>query len=87
MNTKWILAIIIIIIGALLVNSAAGGIFGDDEDDSIYQVSLLQSFMHGEYEGFVSVGDLKSHGDIGLGTFDGANGEMIFLDGVVYQAD
>lgn len=88
MNKKWIIAIIMIVVGALLINGVSGGLFdSDDEDDSIYQVSLLQSFMHGEYEGFVSVEDLKKHGNIGLGTFDGANGEMIFLDGVVYQAD
>ena len=56
------------------------------KDDAIHQVSLMQSFMHGEYDGVISVGELKSLGDTGLGTFDGANGEMIVLDGVVYQA-
>lgn len=75
---------IVILAGALIIGATSG--FGN-EDDELYQVSLLQSFMHGEYDGFVSVKDLKTHGDTGLGTFDGANGEMIFLDGVVYQAD
>ncbi|WP_295622046.1 acetolactate decarboxylase [uncultured Methanobrevibacter sp.] len=79
-----LLIVILILAGALIVGATSG--FGND-DDELYQVSLLQSFMHGEYDGFVSVKDLKSHGDTGLGTFDGANGEMIFLDGVVYQAD
>ena len=85
MNKKWIIAIILLILAALLIFSAANGL--SNKDDEIYQVSLLQSFMHGEYEGFVTVGDLKAHGDTGLGTFNGANGEMIFIDGVVYQAD
>ena len=82
MNKKWIIGLIILILlifGIFAVN-------GSDEDDEIYQVSLLQSFMHGEYEGFVTVGNLKSHGDIGLGTFNNVDGEMIVLDGVVYQA-
>ena len=52
----------------------------------MHQVSTIQTFMQGAYEGIVSVGELKYNGDTGIGTFDGANGEMIFLDGVVYQA-
>ena len=34
----------------------------------------------------ITAGELKTHGDTGIGTFDGLNGEMIVLDGVVYQA-
>ena len=30
--------------------------------------------------------DLKQYGDTGIGTFQGVNGEMIFLDGIVYRA-
>lgn len=56
------------------------------KDDSIHQVSIMQAFMHGEYEGVISVGDLKLNGDTGLGTFEGVDGEMIVLDGVVYKA-
>lgn len=55
-------------------------------DDTLHQVSTLQAFMHGEYDGVLSVGDLKLNGDTGIGTFEGADGEMIVLDGVVYQA-
>ena len=54
--------------------------------ESIYQVALLQSLAQGYFDGSITVGDLKSHGDTGIGTFDGLNGEMIVLDGVVYQA-
>lgn len=56
------------------------------KDDSIHQVSIMQAFMHGEYDGVISVGDLKLNGDTGLGTFEGVDGEMIVLDGVVYKA-
>lgn len=51
----------------------------------IYQVALLQSLTLGQYDGFVNVGALKKHGDTGIGTFDGMDGELIMLDGVVYQ--
>lgn len=54
--------------------------------ESIYQVALLQSLAQGYFDGSLTVGDLKTHGDTGIGTFDGLNGEMIVLDGVVYQA-
>ncbi len=54
--------------------------------ESIYQVALLQSLAQGYFDGSMSVADLKTHGDTGIGTFDGLNGEMIVLDGVVYQA-
>ena len=54
--------------------------------DSVYQVALLQSLAQGHFDGIVTVGALKEHGDTGIGTFDGLNGEMIVLDGVVYQA-
>lgn len=55
-------------------------------EDNIYQVSLLNALLQGEYDGFISVGTLKDHGDTGIGTFDTLDGEMIFLDGEVYKA-
>ena len=55
-------------------------------DGAVYQAALLQSLAKGHLEGFITVGELKKHGDTGIGTFDGLNGEMIVLDGVVYQA-
>jgi acetolactate decarboxylase len=54
--------------------------------ESIYQVALLQSLTQGYYDGIIKVSELKEHGDIGIGTFEGVNGEMIVLDGKVYQA-
>ncbi len=69
-------------------------VFGEEERDSaesrinnsIYQVALLQSLMQGEYDGIINVEKLVQYGDIGIGTFEGVNGEMIVLDGVAYQA-
>ena len=56
------------------------------DGDTLYQVALLQSLVQGYYDGIISVGELKRHGDTGIGTFEGVNGEMIVLDGTVYQA-
>ena len=58
----------------------------DGRRDVIYQVSLLQSLLNGDYYGSVTVGELKQHGDTGIGTFNRLNGELIMLDGEVYRA-
>lgn len=57
------------------------------EKNILYQVSLLQALTLGHYEGVLPVGEIRKHGDFGLGTFHGLDGEMIFLDGVLYRAD
>lgn len=41
--------------------------------ESIYQVALLQSLAQGYFDGIMTVGELKTHGDTGIGTFDGLN--------------
>jgi len=53
--------------------------------DTLYQVSTLQALMAGDYDGVVTIRDLKRHGDLGLGTFDGLDGEMVVCDGRVWQ--
>ena len=52
----------------------------------IFQVSLLQGLASGDYFGSVATGELKKHGDTGIGTFNRLNGELIMLDGKVYRA-
>ena len=58
----------------------------ENDRETIYQVALLQSLTQGYYDGIIKVSELKEHGDIGIVTFEGVNGEMIVLDGKVYQA-
>jgi acetolactate decarboxylase len=53
--------------------------------DTVYQVSTIDALVQGLYDGQISIRDLKSHGDFGLGTFHALDGEMVFLDGRVYQ--
>lgn len=52
----------------------------------LYQVSLLQGLTYGDYHGSVRLGEVKQHGDTGIGTFDRLNGELIMLDGEIYRA-
>ncbi len=52
----------------------------------LWQAATLDGLMAGAYEGFVPLSDLPRHGNLGLGTFDALDGEMILLDGKVWQA-
>jgi len=51
----------------------------------IYHYSVLKALDNGVLEGSMKVSDLLEHGDHGLGTFNGLNGEMIVLDHKVYR--
>ena len=53
----------------------------------MFQVSTLQALALGYSRAVMSVGELMRHGDIGLGTFEDVNGEMIVVDGHCYRAD
>jgi acetolactate decarboxylase len=55
------------------------------DPECLYQVSTLPALSTGEFEGTVSSGWLGRLGDIGMGTFEGLNGEMIILNGVLYR--
>ncbi len=56
------------------------------EDAVFFQHSLFSALADGVYDGTIAVAQLKEKGDFGLGTFDRLDGEMIMLDGIVYQA-
>ena len=51
-----------------------------------FQTSTLEALLDGAYDGDLTVGELRRHGDLGLGTFDALDGEMIVLDGEVWRA-
>ena len=53
--------------------------------DTVFQVSTLGALQEGVYDGALSIKDLKSQGNIGIGTFDGLEGELVLLDGQCYQ--
>ncbi len=58
----------------------------DLDHDAVFQVSTSGAIFDGVFEGFVTIADLRRHGDFGIGTFDAIDGEMIMLDGHCYQA-
>jgi acetolactate decarboxylase len=52
---------------------------------TLFQVSTTGALVQGVYRGAMTLGTLKEHGDFGLGTFDGLDGEMVAFDGDFYQ--
>lgn len=55
------------------------------EHATLFQVSTAGALVEGLYHGEVTIGELREHGDFGLGTFDSLDGEMVVLDGHFYQ--
>ena len=48
---------------------------------TLFQVSTAGALVAGVYEGVVTAAELSGHGDLGLGTFAGLDGEMVLVDG------
>ncbi|MCK1203233.1 acetolactate decarboxylase [Streptococcus uberis] len=52
----------------------------------LFQHNTLASLMAGLYKGTLPLEKLLEHGDLGIGTLDGIDGELIICDGKAYQA-
>jgi acetolactate decarboxylase len=57
------------------------------EPHVLFQASTIGALLEGAYEGDLTLAELAEHGDLGLGTLNGLDGEMIALDGRFYRAD
>lgn len=53
--------------------------------DTLYQVSTIGALNVGVFDGVVEYSTLKQHGDCGIGSFTGLDGEMVAVDGRFYQ--
>jgi acetolactate decarboxylase len=52
----------------------------------MYQISTSTALVEDVYAGSIPSLTLLENGDFGLGTFEGLDGEMVILDGEIYQA-
>jgi acetolactate decarboxylase len=71
-------------VSILAVFLLVGTVHAQDRD-VLYQLSSMAALKAGVYDGFRTYADVKQHGDFGIGTFEAINGEMIAVDGTVYQ--
>jgi len=53
--------------------------------NTVYQTSCIDALLAGVYDGDQTLEEVRAHGDLGLGTFQHLDGEMILLDGDFYQ--
>jgi len=54
--------------------------------DTIFQHGTLGLLVPGLFDGTITAGELLQHGDTGIGTLNGLDGEVIIVDGHAYQA-
>jgi acetolactate decarboxylase len=57
------------------------------ESHVLFQASTIGALLDGAFEGDLSFGELAERGDLGLGTLNRLDGEMIALDGEFFRAD
>lgn len=57
----------------------------NDPTDRLYLCAPVNAIVEGIYEERIPFTEIKRHGDFGLGTFDHLDGEMIMLDGRIFQ--
>ena len=55
------------------------------QTDVLYQSSTINALLGGVYDGNLTIGQLKQEGDFGVGTFNTLDGEMVVLNGEVFQ--
>jgi acetolactate decarboxylase len=77
-----VLGMVLIILAASVYTEIAA----QPDRDTAYQVSTIDALLQGALDGVETVAEIKKHGDFGIGGFDALDGEMILLDGIVYQA-
>ena len=70
---------------ALMVMSLWGCSHRQVERDVLFQTSTIDALLVGVYDGDLTFKELEKFGDLGLGTFNGLDGEMIAVDGDFYQ--
>lgn len=81
----------ILIILSILISLSLGctkddnSVNGDDDSPVLVQVSVIDALLQGIFEGIIPISDLKDYGDIGIGTFDKLDGEMIMYNDTIYQ--
>jgi acetolactate decarboxylase len=64
-----------------------GELHAEREPHVLFQASTIGALLEGAYDGDLSFDELAEHGDLGLGTLNGLDGEMVALDGSFYRAD
>ena len=74
-----------LLIGLTFIFAIGGYAQEIDNREVLFQVSTIDALLEGVYDGDLTFEELKNQGDLGIGTFNALDGEMIGLDGEFYQ--
>ncbi|MDO8186799.1 acetolactate decarboxylase [Conexibacter sp. JD483] len=76
------------LVAALHPLAVRHGALGDERAAPrvVFQTATIAALLDGAYDGDLTIAELREHGDLGLGTFDALDGEMIVVDGEVWRA-
>jgi acetolactate decarboxylase len=72
----------ILVAGLMLLTAACSSL---PARDTITQTATIDALLTGAYDGSMTCRELLSHGSLGIGTFDRLDGEMVLVDGNLYQ--
>lgn len=56
-----------------------------ENKDVLFQTSTMNAIFKGVYDGEITYKELRQHGDFGIGTFNGLDGELFALEGKFYR--
>lgn len=83
-NTLVVLFILVSLMTACNGTTIKETEIGNDEPILI-QISVIDALLQGIYDGSYPIGELPNLGEIGIGTFNALDGEMIMLNDTVFQ--
>lgn len=78
----------LIIAASFVIGCAKKAILNSTQNQSglFYHYSAWAAFVNKIYDGTLTAASLKQKGDIGLGSYNGLDGELIMLDNILYEA-
>ncbi|HZO77342.1 MAG TPA: acetolactate decarboxylase [Solirubrobacteraceae bacterium] len=54
---------------------------------TLFQTSTIEALLGGAFDGDLPLSELLQHGDLGLGTLNGLDGELVVIDGHAWRAN
>jgi acetolactate decarboxylase len=87
-HVLYFLFVVILFAGAcapLPENKDTTSVTGTEKSDGFYHYSIWAALVNKVFDGTLTAKEAKTKGDIGLGTYNGADGELIMIEGVLYQ--
>jgi acetolactate decarboxylase len=79
------IALIAIIAGTAAYIILDGQINTTSVSSTVYQIQAFNTFYQGNFAGNTTFGELEKHGNFGIGTLNGLDGEMIAFNNTFYQ--